>query len=183
MKGNKKILVIAALLLLIAASFTTYAIYRESVNATGSVDTANWSVKLGTTKFSEVADITFDLDDLTCATNPGKNNKIAPGAECYLEYTVDALGSEVDVVLDAELDETNSTNLPDNMEIVLKDDNGTEGPLTIPYSTSSMSKTIRLTVSWPGALTDDDTKDGEDLEGANKTVTIAAKLIARQSLE
>ncbi len=182
MKGNKKILVIAALLLLIAASFTTYAIYRESVNATGSIKTANWSVQLNNTDFSEVQNLTFTLANLTCGTNPGKNNTVAPGANCYIEYTINALGSEVDVVVDAVLDEDNSENLPEHMTVALSDANNAEGPFTIPYSTTSMSKTIRLVVDWPGALTDDSTKDGEDIADANKDVTIAVKIIARQSL-
>ena len=182
MKGNKKILIIAALLLLIAASFTTYAIYRESVTTTGSVNTANWSVKLGTTKFSEAQNLTFDLSDLICTTNPGKNSKIAPGSECYKEYTIDATGSEVDVIVSAELDTANSVNKPANMTVTLKDSENADGPFKINYNATSMTKTVRLVVEWPGALTDDATKDSADMTDANKSVTLAVKLTARQAL-
>lgn len=184
MKGNKKILIIAALLLLIAASFTTYAIYRESVTATGSVNTANWSVKLGTTKFSDVQNLTFDLSDLTCTTNPGKNSKIAPGSECYKEYVIDATGSEVDVILTAEIDTTNSNNKPANMTVSLKDASNlsSTGPIKIEYNATSMTKTVRLVVEWPGALTDEPSKDSADMTDANKSVTLAVKLTARQAL-
>ncbi len=184
MKGNKKILVIAALLFLIAASFTTYAIYRESVTATGSIDTANWSVKLGTTKFSEVQNLTFSFTDLTCTTNPGKNNKVAPGAECYKDYTIDATGSEVDVIVTAELDTANSTNKPTNMSVTLKDASNLSatGPVKIDYNATSMTKTVRLIVEWPGALTDEPSKDSADITDANKPVTLAVKFTARQAL-
>ena len=46
MKGNKKLLIIAVLLLLITVSYTTYAIYRESTTATGTIQAAAWSVKV-----------------------------------------------------------------------------------------------------------------------------------------
>lgn len=183
MKGNKKILVIAVLLLLIAVSYGTYAIYRETQNVNGSIDTANWSVQLNGNAFSSTA-LTFGLSDLTCPTNPGKNGTIAPGAECYIDYNIDADGSEVDVVVEAELDTTNSANIPTNMEVALGTTEGVEGPVTIPYSATAgeMEKTVRLNVVWPGALTDDSNKDGEDLADKDKSVTIAVKLTARQAL-
>ena len=58
------------------------------------------------------------------------------------------------------------------------------GSVTIPYSATEgeMEETVKLNVVWPGALTDDDTKDGEDLLDNDKDVTIAVKLTARQSL-
>ncbi len=183
MKGNKKLLIVAVLLLLIAVSYGTYAIYRESTTAEGSVDAAAWSVTIAGDTFDQ-ATLTFDLDDLTCTTNPGKNGKIAPGAECYIDYAIDADGSEVDVVVDAELDETNSTNVPENMEVSIGTTAGVTGPVTIPYSATdgAMETTIRLNVVWPGSLSDDDTKDGEDLDSAGDSVTLAVKVTARQAL-
>ena len=183
MKGNKKILVIAVLLLLIAVSYGTYAIYRESTTATGSVTAANWSVQIEGNDFDQ-ASLTFALSDLTCTSNPGKNGTIAPGAQCYIDFDIDADGSEVDVVVEAELDETNSTNVPENMEVTLGDTNGTAGPVTIPYSATAgeMEETVRLNVVWPGSLSDDDTKDEEDLESEGDSVTIAVKVTARQAL-
>ncbi len=184
MKGNKKIIIIAALLLLIAASYTTYAIYRESVTATGSINTANWSVKLDTTKFSEVQNLTFNLSSLTCTTNPGKNSKVAPGAECYKDYVIDATGSEVDVIVTAELDTTNTTNKPANMEVTLKDaaNLSSTAPIKITYNETSMTKTVRLLVKWPGAIEDQPSKDSSDMSDANKAVTLSVKLTARQAL-
>ncbi len=183
MKGNKKILAVAVLLLLIAVGYGTYAIYRETQNVETSVETANWSVTVNENAFSSTT-LEFDMDDLTCPTNPGKNGTIAPGAECYIDFDIDADGSEVDVVVEAELDETNSSNIPEHMEVALGDTDGNEGPVTIAYSGTEgeMEETVRLNVVWPGALTDTTTKDGEDLLDKNKSVTIAVKLTARQAL-
>ena len=137
---------------------------------------------MDSTAFENVTNLTFGFDDLTCTSNPGKNNTIAPGAECYIDYTIDALGSEVDVVVDAELDTANSTNVPEYMTVSLSDSSNQDGPFTIPYSTSSMSKTIRLVVEWPGELTDNTTKDGQDVTDANKDVEFVVKITARQAL-
>ena len=48
MKGNKKILVVAVLLLLIAVSYSTYAIYKSSASASDTVNTAAWVVTVNT---------------------------------------------------------------------------------------------------------------------------------------
>ena len=46
MKGNKKILLLSILVLLITVCFGTYAIYRASGSANGSIKAAAWSVKI-----------------------------------------------------------------------------------------------------------------------------------------
>ena len=184
MKGNKKLLIVAVLLLLIAVSYGTYAIYRESTTATGTINAAAWSVKLNTNDFSS-STLTFGLSDLTCGTsNPGKNGTIAPGAECYIDYAIDADGSEVDVVIDAEIDTEHSSNIPTNMTVSVSDTLGTASPLTIPYSATEgeMEKTARLNIVWPGALTDTSTKDTQDLSSKDAQITIVVKLTARQAL-
>ena len=176
MKGNKKILVVAVLLLLIAVGYGTYAIYRESAEGDATIPAAAWSVKLGDNDFGE-ADLDFTLADLTCTHNPGKNGKIAPGAECYIDYDIDADGSEVDVVV--EVDDDNST-IPEPLEVSV----GTTGSVTIPYSATEgdMEETVRLTIKWPGALTDDATKDSTDLDLNGDDLSFSIKLVARQAL-
>ena len=178
MNGNKKILVAALLLLLIAVSYGTYAIYRESVMAEATINAAQWSVKIGESDFS-AADLDFTLADLTCTSNPSKvSGKIAPGAECYKDITVNADGSEVDVVI--EVDQNGST-VPEGLEVSV----GTTGTVTIPYSatTGGMQQTVRLNVNWPGSLTDDAEKDESDLDLAGEAMSFAIKLVARQSLD
>lgn len=182
MKGNKKILAVAVLLLLIAVGYGTYAIYRESATGAATIDAATWSVKIGTGQdqvaFAD-ADFDFDFTDLTCTTLTGYNNTIAPGTECYIDYAIDASGSEVDVLV--EVDEDNST-VPEPLEVSVE---GTDGVLEIPYSStaSEMQKTLRINVVWPGALTDNDTKDETDLDLNGDELSFSVKLTARQSLE
>ena len=56
MKGNKKILAIALLLLFVAVSFGTYAIYKSSATGTKSVNAAAWvvSVQSGSESASDI---------------------------------------------------------------------------------------------------------------------------------
>ncbi len=180
MKGNKKILVVAVLLLLITVTYGTYAIYRESATGEATIPAAAWSVKVGANDFKDV-DFDFDLSDLTCTTNPGKAGTIAPGAECYIDYTIDADGSQVDVVI--EVDDDNST-VPEPLEVTVGTTGGTAGPVTIPYSATEggMEQTVRLNVKWPGALTDDATKDSTDLAKKGTNLSFSVKLVARQAL-
>ena len=179
MKGNKKILVVAILLLLIAVSYGTYAIYRESAVGEATIPAAAWSVKIGSDDFKDV-DFDFDLADLTCTTNPGKAGTIAPGAECYIDYNIDADGSQVDVVI--EVDDDNST-VPEPLEVTVGT-TSVAGPVTIPYSATEgeMEETVRLTVKWPGALNDDSTKDSTDLGLNGDDLSFSIKLVARQAL-
>ena len=186
MKGNKKILVVAILLLLIAVSYGTYAIYRESAEGTGTISTANWSVTVNNGTFENL-DLDFQLSDLTCTTNPGKNGTIAPGANCYLPLTIDADGSEVDVVIEAEIDDSVSNALPDDIEVTVTDNNGSseqDGTVLIPYSATAgaMEKAVRLNIVWPGALTDDSSKDTDDLAIKDGDYSLAVKVTARQAL-
>lgn len=177
MKGNKKLLVIAALLLLISASFTTYAIYRDSITATGTIKAANWVVRVNGTDISE-ATVTFTGADLTCgATRYGKNNTIAPGDNCTITFTVDATGSEVDVVVDAALDTTDANYIaPEGTQVTASYADGA----TIPYSTTDMSKVVTLTVSWPGSVGDSSSKDTTDKEFAGGDLVLPVKVIVRQ---
>ena len=181
MKGDKKLLVIAVLLLLISVSFTTYAIYRESTVANGNIRTANWVVNVGkgtsaTTPISS-ANIEFTAADLNCgSTQYGKNTTIAPGDSCTIKFTVDATGSEVDVVVDAELDNTTAV-IPTGMTVTPSYAGGSN---TIAYSTTSMTKEITLSVVWPGAVTDNETKDGTDLAKKASNLTIPVKITVRQ---
>ena len=178
MKGNKKILVIAILLLLISVTFTTYAIYRSSTTGTGSVKAAAWSVKVNNTDISS-ANLNFNFNDITWTTHTGKNNTIAPGDSGTITFTVDATGSEVDVLLESAID-TSSANLPDGFTAAVT--SGTNGAQTIAYNASSMTATVTITVTWTGTLADNETKDGTDLAAQGQSLSIPVTLTARQKL-
>ena len=176
MKGNKKVLTLAVLVLLLAVCFTTYAIYRQSASGTGTLDAAAWSIKVNDTDIAS-ANFDFDFDDITWTSKTGYNNTIAPGSEGYIEIPVDATGSEVDVILGAELGTV--TGLPDGMTVALA--SGADSQ-TIAYNASSMTANVRINIAWAGAESDNATKDANDLSKQNATFSIPVTLTAKQSL-
>jgi len=174
MKGNKKILVAALLVLLIAVSFTTYAIYRSSADGTGTLTAAGWHVEVKGTDI-ESANFTFGYSDIQWTTNPGKNDTIAPGATGTITIPVNASGSEVDVIVSAAL---GSATLPNGMSVTVSN-----GSATIPYSTTSgMSANITLTVEWTGSESDTTSKDQSDMAVDGSTISIPVTLTAKQAL-
>ncbi len=186
MKGNKKLLIIAVLLLLITVSYTTYAIYRESTTATGTIQAAAWSVKVKKANDTndavafETANVTFTAADVTWTNNPAKvDGKIAPGATGTISFTVDATGSEVDVVLTAAMDTEGASTLPDGMTVEVAPASGEQ---TIAYNATSMTGTVTLNVTWTGTLEDTAAKDGTDLAAQGTSFTVPVKLTARQGL-
>ena len=178
MKGNKKILVLSVLVLLLTVVFSTYAIYRSSNTAGGEVTAAAWSVKIGQDNLESVTKL-FDAEDLVCTSTASKvAGKIAPDSVCTITIPVNATGSEVDVKVTAELDTTNLT-LPTGMTVALASGSDSQ---TIQYNASSMTADVVLNVTWTGATTDTTAKDGTDKTAAGKTIQIPVTLTARQAL-
>ena len=185
MKGNKRLLVLAVLLLLVTVTFGTYAIYRSKTTANGTLQAAAWSVKVkkasdtGEGTAIDSANLTFTGADITWTNNPSKvAGKIAPGATGTIAIPVDATGSEVDVVLTATL---GSLTLPTGMTVTLASGDAEK---TIAYSTETdaMKTTVTLNVAWAGALTDTTEKDGTDKAAAGTSISIPVTLTARQGL-
>ena len=176
MKGDKKILILALLVLLLSVCFSTYAIYRQSADGEGSVNAANWSVKVKGTDIAS-ADFDFDYDDIHWTKLTGYNNTIAPGSEGYIEIEVDATGSEVDVILDAEL---TTTSLPDGMTATV--DGGNTKNIAYSTTANAMKTTVKIDIAWAGADTDSATKDGTDLAVKGTELKLPVKLTAKQSL-
>lgn len=177
MKGNKKILTLAVLVLLLAVCFTTYAIYRQSGSATGTIKAAKWSVKVKGTDIAK-ANFDFGFDDITWTKLTGYNDTIAPGSEGYIEIPVDASGSEVDVILTAALGTI--TGLPDGMSVTI--DGNAEKTIAYAEGENAMATTVKLNVVWAGADTDDSDKDSNDLAAQGKSFQIPVTLTAKQSL-
>ena len=177
MKGDKKILVAAILVLLLTVCFGTYAIYRASGTATGTVKAAAWSVKVGTNDIAST-NYTFSASDIHWTTLTGYNNTIAPGSSGYIDIPIDATGSEVDVLLTAAL---GSTSLPTGMTATLASGNDSQ---TIYYSTTAnaMKTNVRINIAWAGAESDDSSKDSSDLTASGTTISIPVTLTAKQSL-
>lgn len=174
MKKNKKLLVIAVLLLLVTIGFS-YAIYRSSTRANGTVNTAAWSVKINGTDMDS-ANYTFGYSDIHWDANPGKANTIAPGATGYIDIPVDASGSQVDVILTAALE---STTLPDGMNATIS-----QASQTIAYSATEgqMKANVRINITWTGTTGDSTDKDTTDKAANGSEISIPVTLTARQKV-
>ena len=176
MKKNKKLLVIAVLLLLVTIGFS-YAIYRSRTTANGTVNTAAWSVKINGTDMDS-ANYTFGYSNIHWDANPGKDNTIAPGATGYIDIPVDASGSQVDVVLTAEL---GSVTLPNGMTVSLASGSDSQ---TIAYSATEgqMKANVRINITWTGTVKDATSKDTTDKAANGSEISIPVTLTARQKV-
>ena len=188
MKGNKKILVVAILLLLIAVSYSTYAIYKSSATGTGTVDAAAWVVKVQSGSQSEaniVSSNTFTLDDITWDTTDrvGKAGTIAPGDHGTVSIKIDADDSQVDVDYVVSIDTTalNNPNFTVTADVVENDT--THAPLTgtIDYSATAgaMERTIVLNVVWTGV--DSSSANSADIALQGTTLSIPVTVTATQN--
>lgn len=176
MKGNKKLLVVAVLLLLIAVSFSTYAIYKSSANGESTVTAAKWIVKVNTTDI--VANNEFTLGNVTWASpSIGKNGTIAPGDRGTVEILIDADGSEVDVAYNITIDDSALTN--ENFTVEPATGSSLTG--TIPYSATEggMEATITLDIVWAGV--DNATANAADIALRGTDITIPVTVTATQN--
>ena len=186
MKGDKKLLVIAALILLITVCYTTYAIYKTSVDVTGEVTAAKWVVafKDGSSSISTGTTITFGAGE--CKNNAHvKDGVIAPGASCTKKIILDASTTEVDVVYSASVGAVTasgtSTAGANAFSASLTPTTG-----TISYSSGSQTVELSLVVSWAG--TDDSEANPSDvinnadtgLQGV--TISVPVTLVAKQQV-
>lgn len=183
MKGNKKFLVVALLLLLVAVSFGTYAIYKSSASGTKSVNAAAWIVKVQSGSQDEaniVSSNTFTLDDIVWDTTNriGQNGTIAPGDHGTVSIKIDADGSEVAVNYVVSIDVA-ALNNP-NFTVTAA---GSGDPLTgtIPYSATdgAMEKNITLNVVWNGQ--DSETANSADIALQGTEISIPVTVTATQN--
>lgn len=176
MKGNKKILFVAILVLLISVSFATYAIYRTSMSGTGSATAANWQIQFKNGSNTVVQNLNFTAADVNWTTNPSAvSGKIAPGATGTITFKIDATGTETDVYYLAELGQNATSGISVSMS--------PNSEQLLQYAASNMVATVTINVSWEGATTDNSTKDSSDLalEDAG-SISIPITLTARQSV-
>ena len=179
MKGNKKILVIAVLLLLIAVTYGTYAIYKSSAATNAEVSAAAWQVEFlnGQTEVTSQQNLV-----LTCSNNNHvKNGVIAPGATCTGTLTIDATGTEVDVAYSVTktgdvLADGVALSGDENAFTVSITDGGNG---TISYSANPQTATVTVNVAWAG-VEDATTKDPADTAIAGKTLTVPITVTAKQ---
>ena len=185
-KGNKKVLVIALLLLLIGAGIATYAIYRTSATGTATVATATWSVKVNNTD-TETGAFTFSASDITWSTNTSAvSGKIAPGSTGTITLEIDATGSEVNVDYTATVGtiKVGNENLSSDAGFTVTPHDTTDGTGTINYSTTAnaMKKTLTFDVVWTGTDSDTTAKDQADMAMDGINITIPVTVTAKQHL-
>lgn len=183
MKGNKKFLVVAALFLLIAISYSTYAIYKSSATGTGSVNAAAWvvSVQSGSQTATDIVqNNTFTLDNIAWDTTNrvGQNGKIAPGDHGTVTIKIDADGSEVAVGYTVTID---TTALNNSNFTVTADPNGDPLTGTIAYSATAgeMEKTITLNIVWTG--NDNNEANSADITLSGNPISIPVTVTATQN--
>lgn len=179
MKGNKKILVVAVLLLLLAVSYSTYAIYKSSASASDTIKAAAWVVTANNTDI--VANNTFTLGNITWgATRYGQNNTIAPGDTGTVTILIDASGSEVGVHYEVAIDPTALANL-DNSNFTVAAHSGSSLSGNIAYG-DTMQASVTLDITWTGV---DDTSAGganeKDIALAGDTITLPVTVTVTQN--
>ena len=188
MKGNKKILVVAVLLLLVAVSYTTYAIYKTSVAADATAQAAAWNVALkdGSDEITSTTDIVFTTGNCTgAASGHVAPDRMAPGLTCTKTITLDARGTEVDVAYTVT---AGTATLTDAATGASLSDAGFTVTLTgtstgkILYDAADANKTVNLTLTAAWTGTDDDTtKNPADVKLSGATITVPVTLTAAQS--
>ena len=190
MKGNKKILIVAVLLFLIAVSYSTYAIYKTSTSANATVTAATWSVDFKDSSSQTLTqNITFTGTE--CSNNHVVEGKIAPGATCTKTIILDATNTEVDVTYSATAGNATVTGQSAAADANQFTVSLTPASGTIPYYTSSQAAdaqkaTLTLTVTWGG--TDNDTVASGATYSVNaadtllqgSTITVPVTLVASQ---
>lgn len=190
MKGNKKLLIVAVLLLLVAVSYTTYAIYKTSVAGKAEVTAAAWTVKFKDGETELVNNFTVELEETDCQNAHVKDGKIAPGASCTKTILLDTAGTEVDVTYAAEagtvtaetatgsaLDTTNANAFvaalsPATGTIVY--DTSTPTELTLTVTWDGQDDSVVATGATPDVINNADTA----LQGA--TIKVPVTLVAKQ---
>ena len=172
MRGDKKLLIIAVLLLFVAVSFGSYAIYKSTAASSDSIRAAKWVIKANNTNI--VTSQTFTLGNLTCSgTRVGKNGTIAPGDDCQATILIDADGSEVDVSYTVAID----TSAISNPEISVAAASGSSLTGTIPYSATDgdMEATITLDVEWNPV--DSTSQNSTDINTANLAIPVTVTVV------
>ena len=182
MKGNKKILALALLLLLVVASFGTYAIYKSSASASTTVSTANWVIKVNTQNIVTSDTFTFNASDVNWSgvTHSKVDGTIAPGDSGTITVLLDATGSEVDVDYEVTLGTVTSTGTGTNNNFSVAA--ATPGDLTgtIAYNATSMTKSITFNVVWTAQ--DEAAANTADVNWANATITVPVTVTAQQDI-
>lgn len=151
--GNRNLLIIAILLMLVTISLSSYAIYKSSATGTASADVAAWVVKVDGTNI--VSSNTFTANDIVWSQNSNiKSGKIAPGSQGTITFEIDASESEVALDYTVSVDTANITN---NKITVTNAGANASGTIAYSSTAANMKKTVTINVAWTA----------EDVEATN----------------
>ena len=150
MKKNKKVLIIALVLLAITLSFIggrTFSKYIAEVNGSGTADIANWVFKVNGQE-----DSVQNVNLLSTYNNETLvNNKVAPGTSGSFNIVIDATGSEVGVDYDVTF--LNESEKPQNLVFMYDDTKYStiqdlEQDLSGTINANEENKTRTITIDW-----------------------------------
>ena len=174
-KGNKKYLVVAVLLLLLAVTYSTYAIYKSSATGTAEATAAKWVVKVNNTDIVTSDTYTFTASDIVWNANENvAEGKVAPGTTGTIKLAIDTSEAEVAVDYAVQIGTVtvgSGNNTNNNFAVTAADNQGT-------IDVSSDGKTINLTVEW--TATDSDTANPADMGMAGKGIEIPVTVTLKQ---
>ena len=184
MKGNKKVLALALLLLLVAVSFGTYAIYQTTGSSSTEVSSAAWVIEVNG---DEITDETaeFDLSTITwnCPTSNNEEHvedeKIAPGCTGTTSIVIDASDAEVSVDYAVSIGSVTIDNVAVS-GITVSSSSSLTGSILL--SANPRTATIPLTITWNGAADDGEQKNAADTGMAGETIQIEIEVDTHQKL-
>lgn len=182
MKGNKKVLAVALLLLLVAVSFGTYAIYKTVATSSSTVEAAAWSIEVNDTGVV-TGEHTFSFGTInwTCPTGHVASGVIAPGCTGTVDLEIDATGTEVslDYLVTIGSVTVNNAAVP-NGTITVSSSGSLSGSILL--SDETKTRTIPLTITWAGNANDGDEKNAADVGLQDSTITLGLTVTATQKL-
>ena len=163
-KGNKKLLIVIALLLIVGLSISTYALYKSSATGEASATVADWKVKVNTT--SIVTNNEFTISDINWETNDNvKSGLIAPGSTGTLTLLIDATDSETSVNYSINADTTELSN--DNFTLTAATGSSLTG--SVAYGET---KSVTLNITWDADDSTDSNTADMALKGSNIKIPI-----------
>ena len=184
MKGNKKILAVALLLLLVAVSFGTYAIYKTVANSdSATVSAAAWEIKVNNTDVV-TSTHTFTLGQINWGTQTHvAEGKIAPGSTGTVDLVLDASNTEVSLDYTVSIGQvTVGGSAVPNGTITVTSGGNSSASGTILLSNSNKVVTVPLTIAWAGAADDGDSKNATDVGLEGEEISITVTVTATQKL-
>ena len=178
MKGNKKFLVVAVLFLLIAVSYSTYAIYKSSASASDTINAANWVIEVNGSDITTSANNTFPLGTIDWSnTRYGQNGTIAPGDTGTVTVTIDADGSEVGVHYVISADTTSLNNA--NFTVTPATGSSLTGDIAYGPDEDDMEAEITLNITWTGV--DSESANAADINLAGDQITLPVSVTVTQN--